>query len=392
MLRVAIIGCGKIADDHASQMQRIGECDIVGVCDREPLMARQLSERFLVKKHYSDVADLLNDARPDVVHITTPPQCHFELARFCLENGCHVYVEKPFTLNLKEAKELIGLADVKGLKLTVGHDDQFTHVARRMRVLVRNGYLGGPPVHMESLFCYDLSDPAYARALLSDKQHWVRKLPGKLLQNVISHGIARIAEHLTTDAPQVIAHGFTSPLLKSLGETEIVDELRVIISEKERSTAYFTFSSQMRPSLRQFRVYGPKNGLVLDQDHETLIKLRGSRFKSYAEKFIPPAVLAVQHLGNLTTNLRTFLRRDFHVKSGMKYLFESFYRSISQGTALPIPYREILITARIMDAIFEQIGSHGSPGSAGTDCRPGTETPESYRAITEAGLRNADVA
>jgi len=145
-----------------------------------------------------------------------------------------------------------------------------------------------------------------------------------------------------------------------MGEREIVDELRVIICEEERTTAYFTFSSQMRPSIHQFRVYGPKNGLILDQDQETLIKLRGGRFKSYGEKFIPPVIFAEQHLGNLITNVRTFLARDFHAMSGMKYLIESFYRSIVQGTPVPIPYREILLTARIMDAIFEQLHARRS--------------------------------
>jgi hypothetical protein len=195
----------------------------------------------------------------------------------------------------------------------------------------------------------------YAGALLGDKQHWVRRLPGKLLQNIVSHGIARIAEFLTTETPQVIAHGFTSPFLRSMGETEIVDELRVIISEKARTTAYFTFSSQMRPSLHQLRLYGTNNGLVLDHDQETLIRLRGMRYKSYAEKFVPPVVFAKQYLGNLKTNLKTFLANDFQMKSGMKYLIESFYRSISEDTPLPIPYREILLTAQIMDTIFEQL-------------------------------------
>src|SRR5436190_1781473 len=126
MLKVAIVGCGKIADAHASQIQRIEECEIVGVCDREPLMAKQLYE-------------------------------------------------------------------------------QFSHVARRMKAVVGSGYLGGVAVHMESYHGYDLGDPGYARALLADKQHWVRRLPGRLLQNLISHGIARIAEFLTSDTPQVIA-------------------------------------------------------------------------------------------------------------------------------------------------------------------------------------------
>ncbi|MBZ5623495.1 MAG: Gfo/Idh/MocA family oxidoreductase [Acidobacteriia bacterium] len=355
MLKVAIVGCGKIADSHAAQIQRIKDCEIVGVCDREPLMARQLYERFPIQQYFSDLPEMLSVARPDVVHIATPPQTHFDIAKVCLASGSHVYVEKPFTLNEDEAQKLIALANEKGLKITAGHDDQFSHVARRMRTLVQGGFLGSGPVHMESYYGYELSRSGYAGALLGDPKHWVRRLPGKLLHNIISHGIARIAEFLTSESPQVVVHGFISPFLRSLGETEIIDELRVIVAGDDGSTAYFTFSSQMRPLLHQFRIYGEKNGLVLDQDQETLIKLHGARYKSYAEKFVPPVTLAKQYCGNLFTNLRTFLGNDFQMKSGMKYLIESFYRSIAEETPVPIPYREILLTARIMDAIFCQL-------------------------------------
>jgi predicted dehydrogenase len=370
MLKVAIVGCGKIADDHAAQIQRIKGCEIVGVCDKEPLMARQLFERFPVKRHFSDLTELLGDARPDVVHITTPPESHFDIARLCLDWGCHVYVEKPFTLCEDDARRLIALAEEKGLKVTAGHDDQFRNVARRMRTLVQSGFLGGGPVHMESYYCYELGRTAYARAILGDKRHWIRGLPGKLLQNIISHGIARIAEFLASESPEVIAYGFTSPLLQSKGESEIIDELRVIIHDRGAATAYFTFSSQMRPALHQFRIYGAKNGLILDQDQETLIKLRGKRFISYAEKFIPPVAMAGQYLGNLGVNLQSFLTADFHMKAGMKYLTESFYRSIVEGAPVPIPYREILLTARIMDAIFVQLDAQQSQVQARDQMSP----------------------
>jgi predicted dehydrogenase len=355
MLKIGIVGCGKIADAHASQIQRLEGCEIVGVCDREPLMAKQLYERFPVKQYFTNLTALVTEAQPDVVHITTPPKSHFNIAKFCLEQNCHVYVEKPFTLDAVEALELINLANQKGLKLTAGHNYQFSHAARRMRALIDAGYLGGPPVHMESYYGYDLGDPSYARAVLGDRKHWVRRLPGKLLHNIISHGIARIAEFLSNDDPQVIAHGFASPLLRRIGEDEIVDELRVIISDGDGTTAYFTFSSQMKPSLQEFRVYGPRNGLLLDQNHEIVLRLRGTKFKSYADHFIPPALYAKQHLGNLLQNAGLFLHRDFHVDSGMKYLMESFYRSIREDAPLPISYREILLTARIMDAIFDQL-------------------------------------
>jgi len=364
MLKIAIVGCGKIADSHASQILRIPDCEIVGVCDREPLMARQLFERFPIKAYFADAAELIAEAKPDVVHITTPPASHFEIARLCLDMGCHVYVEKPFTLCAEEAQRLIDLANKRHLKITVGHDEQFSHAARRMRTLVQSGFLGDGPVHIECHYCYELGDNPYAGALLGDKGHWLRRLRGKLLQNVISHGIARIAEHLSTASPRVIAHGFISPLLKSKGETEIIDELRVIVCEEERTTAYFTFSSQMRPSIHQLRVYGTKNGLILDQDHETVITLRGDRFKSYAEKFVPPFIFAKQYMANLATNLRTFLASDFHMKAGMKHLIEAFYQSIINDTPPPIPYREILLTARIMDAIFTQLEQERTPASS----------------------------
>lgn len=361
MLKAAIVGCGKISDAHAAQIQRIEGCEIVGVCDRELLMAKQLYERFPVKQYFNDVERMIHEARPDVVHIVTSPESHYSLARLCLEQRCHIYVEKPFTINAKEAQELISLAGQKGVKLTVGHNYQFSHASRRLRSLVDSGYLGGLPVHMESYYCYDLGDPSYARALLGDKNHWVRRLPGRLLHNIISHGIARIAEFMTADSPKVMAHGFVSPLLRSIGETDIVDELRVVISDEERTTAYFTFSSQMRPSTHEFRIFGPQNGLFLDQSHEIVLKLRGKKFKSYADHFVPPVLFAKQHLSNMAYNVRQFLNRDFHMDSGMKYLIDGFYRSIREDSRLPISYREILLTAQIMDSIFEQLNHRHAP-------------------------------
>jgi predicted dehydrogenase len=356
-MRVGIIGCGKIAEVHAEQIRRIPGCEIVGVCDSEELMARQLFERYPVKRYFDDVHRMLNEVRPNVVHITTSPQGHFSLGKICLEAGCHVYIEKPFTVKTAEAEELIRLAESMNLKVTVGHDDQYTHATRQMREIIRTGYLGGAPVHMESYYNYDLGDQSYAKALLGDKQHWVRTLPGTLMQNNISHGICRIAEFMPDDAPEVIAHGFVSPFLKKLGEENIIDEARVIISDRCRTTAYFTFSTQMRPSLRHFRIYGPRNGLMVDHDQQWLIKIKGDKYKSYLERFLPHYGYSAQYAANSLKNMRRFLQRDFHMKSGMKYLIESFYRSIEADLPPPIPYREIILTAKIMDSIFAQIGS-----------------------------------
>jgi predicted dehydrogenase len=356
-LRVAIVGCGKIADAHAEQIRRIKETDLVGVCDREELMARQLAERFEAGRAFDDLDQLLEEAKPDVVHVTTPPQSHFAIARRCLEHGAHVYVEKPFTVDAREAEELITLAERRRLLLTVGHDAQFSHAARRLRSLIRQGYLGDTLVHMESYYGYDLGDATYARAFLNENGHWVRKLPGGLLQNVISHGVARIAELLSGDRPRVIAHGFVSSFLRRLGGEDVLDELRVIVVDERGTTAYFTFSSQMRPGLHQFRVFGSRNGLILDEKQQTVLKLRGGAFKSYVERFVPPVLFASQYVANSARNVGLFLARDFHMESGKKELMAAFYRSITYGTAPPIPFDEIMRTARLMDAIFEQVAA-----------------------------------
>jgi predicted dehydrogenase len=354
MLTAAIVGCGKIADDHAQSILRIPGARLAGFYDAEPLMARQMEDRF-GGRAFPDLESLLSSS-PDVVHITTPPQSHYALAMRCLAASCHVFVEKPFTMTAEETVAILTEATRRDRKVSVDHNLQFSDPALRLRALIRDGFLGGAPIHSESYYCYDLSDPGYARAFLSDTGHWLRSLPGGLLQNVISHGIARIAEHLPSEAPEVTAIGFTSDTLRSVGERELLDELRVLIRDGS-ATAYFTFSSQMRPSVSQFRVFGRCNGAMIDDSQQTVVRLEGRRQKSYLEMVVPPARLSRQYLANSVLNVRRFLGRRLHMNDGMRVLIARFYESIADDAPLPIPYAEILRTARIMDAIFAQVAA-----------------------------------
>ncbi len=359
MLKIAIIGCGKIADDHVSVIQGIESCEICGVCDREELMSRQLAQRLGGVKTFSKSSELLSSCRPDVVHITTPPQSHFNLACECLEAGSHVLVEKPFTITALENEEVLRLALSKGLKFTVGHNHQLSPVAIRMRERIKKGVLGGDPVHMESIFCYAFAQGPYGKALLGDKNHWVRRLPGGLFHNVISHGICKIAEFIGDDNPKVVAVGSISNELHRLGEREIIDELRVTICGANGSTAYFTFSSQIKPARHEFRVFGPRNYCLADHTHQMLIVGPVRNYKSYLNYFLPPMLLGWQCVRNGLCNIFQFMKNDFHMDYGRRKLFRQFYRAIREGTPVPIPYKEILITARIMDGIIAQTrGKH----------------------------------
>jgi predicted dehydrogenase len=354
MLKIAIVGCGKIADQHVQAVQRIPDCVIVGLCDRESLMAKQLGERFGVGACFSDLRDMLQVSTPDVVHITTPPQSHYSIAKQCLEAGSHVYLEKPFTLTAEEAESLIELADHKNLKATAGHNLQFTLEMIGMRRLVSEGFLGGKPIHLESYFSYDLGDRSYVGALLGNRQHWVRQLPGQLLHNIISHGIARLAEFLDDEIIEIIALAGQSARLRDLDAGDILDELRVLIRDKTGATAFFSFSTEIK-GVNQLRIYGPTGSIVVDQTSGSIVRNRYSAYKSYLTYFVPPVRAAREHFRNARVNVTNFLRRRLYQDFGLKELIERFYNSIRFDGPPPIPYREIILTARIMDEIFAQI-------------------------------------
>jgi predicted dehydrogenase len=362
MLRIAIVGCGKIADQHLQAIYRVPECRVVSVCDQEILMARQLGDRFGVSDCFSDLAEMLKATSPAVVHITTPPQGHYSLAKQCLKSGCHVYLEKPFTITAEEADSLIQLANTSGLKITAGHNYQFTLEMLEMRRLVEQGFLGGKPVHLESHYSYDLEDTRYVGPILGSREHWVRRLPGQLLHNVVSHGIARLAEFLEDELTDIVARAHQSAQLREFGGEEILDELRVQIRDKSGTTAFFCFSTQIKPGLSQFRIYGPGNSIVVDQTSGSLIRSEKRRYKSYLTFFIPPLRNAQEYLRNGRRNIANFVGRKLYQDSGMTELIGRFYQNIRAGASPPIPYREIVLTARIMDEIFAQIyGDHKVP-------------------------------
>ena len=369
MLKIGIVGCGKIADQHVDAIHRIPDCEVVALCDRELLMAKQLGERFGISACFSELSEMLKAVRLDVVHITTPPQSHYSLAKQCLESGSHVYLEKPFTITAGEAESLIQVAERRDLKITAGHNLQFTPETLEMRQLLAKGFLGGKPVHLESHFSYDLGDTTYVRALLGNRQHWVRRLPGQLLHNIISHGIAKLAEFLDDDLIEIVGTARQSAQLKNLGAPEVLDELRVLIRDKSGTTAFFCFSTQIK-GLNELRIYGPANSVTVDIATGSLTRKQSRAYKSYLTYFIPPLKNAREHLRNARCNVIDFLRRRRYQDFGMKELIERFYNSIRLRGEPPIPYREIILTARIMDEIFSQI--YGDRGRQSGDSQQAT--------------------
>jgi predicted dehydrogenase len=317
-------------------------------------MAKQLGERFGINACFTDFQEMLETTAPDVVHITTPPQSHYTIAKECLQLGCHVYLEKPFTVTADEAESLAELAEGTNAKITAGHNLQFTLEMLEMRRLLAQGFLGGKPIHLESYFSYDLGDRSHVGALLGNRDHWVRQLPGQLFHNIISHGIARLAEFLDVKIIEIIAVAGQSPRLRGLGGDEILDELRVLIRDKTGTTASFVFSTEIK-GVNQLRIYGPTGSIVVDQTSGSIVRNRYRAYKSYLTYFVPPVRTAQEYYRNARINVTNFLRQRLYQDFGLKELIERFHKSVRFDGPPPIPYREIILTARIMDEIFAQI-------------------------------------
>src|SRR6185437_6241513 len=101
--------------------------------------------------------------------------------------------------------------------------------------------------------------------------------------------------------------------LQDIGQGDIVDELRLIVRDENATSADFTFSSQISPTQHQLRVYGPKRSLVVDDDHQIVLRLENRQHKSYMRLFVPPVVFARQYVGNLARNVWRFANSDFHL-------------------------------------------------------------------------------
>jgi predicted dehydrogenase len=208
---------------------------------------------------------------------------------------------------------------------------------------------------MESIQCYSHDEPTYGKAVLRDSNHWVRRLPGSLLHNLISHGISKIAEFLAGENPNVISLSFGSPYLKRIGLTDIVDEVRAIIQDEHGTTAFFLFTTQFGAGSNELRLYGISGNLVMDNTYRTVLRICPSHLKSYMRYFFAPLIHAREHRRNAFRNMRLFAKNEFHMDYGMKKLMELFYASIRDNKPDPISSAEILRTSRIMETIFKQM-------------------------------------
>ena len=353
-LTVAIVGCGKIADGQVEEIAKMPDlARVVAVCDREGLMAEQMSLRYGIPAHYDDLARLLRIERPDVVHITTPPGSHLPIARAAIESGAHVFVEKPLTFNLRDSKALVDLATAASRKLTIGYTYHFDPPAIELRDLRARGVLGDI-VHVEAFFGYGLGGP-FGKVLMGDARHWVHGLPGKLAHNNIDHLLAKALEFIPERDPQIFALG-KKLRPERFGDTrdDFVDELRVMIAG-ERTTFTGTFSAHAKPHGHFLRVYGSKATAHADFVARTVTLEPDATLPSAIGRVVPAFQHGARFLKEGAKNVARFARSEFHFFSGLHHLIRAYYESIVNASPPPIPYDDILRVSAWLDEIFRQV-------------------------------------
>src|SRR5258707_1847305 len=141
-MRIGVIGYGYWGPNIVRNFHSQDNCEVVLVADRNPNCESRLKKTFPGIGFTTDENQILTSPEIDIVAVVTPVWTHFELAKKALENGKHVFVEKPFTSNSAQAIQLIELASQKNLRIMVDHTFLFSGAVRKIRELVDNGTLG----------------------------------------------------------------------------------------------------------------------------------------------------------------------------------------------------------------------------------------------------------
>jgi predicted dehydrogenase len=142
MIRFGVIGYGYWGPNIVRNLRALEGCQVVGICDRAPAARTRIQAAHPGVPIYSDPNELAKSPDVDAVAVITPVWSHYELTKVALENGKHVFVEKPFTSDAGQAEELINLAEQKNLQIMVDHTFLFTGAVRKIRKLLKEGALG----------------------------------------------------------------------------------------------------------------------------------------------------------------------------------------------------------------------------------------------------------
>jgi predicted dehydrogenase len=140
-MRIAIVGCGFVADYYAVTLRSRPELSIAGAMDRDRSRAAKFAAHHGLNI-FDSLEEVLRDSSVDIVVNLTNPKSHFSVSKACLQAGKHVYSEKPLSLTLSEAEELVELAERRGLYLASAHCTALGETAQTVWRALRENEIG----------------------------------------------------------------------------------------------------------------------------------------------------------------------------------------------------------------------------------------------------------
>jgi predicted dehydrogenase len=187
VVRFGVIGYGYWGPNVVRNLDQLEGSAVVAVCDKSPTARKRLHKAYPHVKVLSETAELMSSPEIDAMAIVTPVWSHYELAKAALENGKHVFVEKPFTSDSAQAEELINLAAKKNLRIMVDHTFLFTGAVKKISQLLEEGVLG-------KVYYYDSM-----RVNLGLFQHDVN-----VIWDLAPHDLS-IIDHLIKETPEAVS-------------------------------------------------------------------------------------------------------------------------------------------------------------------------------------------
>jgi predicted dehydrogenase len=192
MIKFGVVGFGYWGPNVVRNLASLEGAQVVAVADKSPTARKRIQKAYPEVHVTADSSELMSSTEIDAIAVVTPVWTHFELAKAALENGKHVFVEKPLTSNSAEAEQLIDLAARKNLHIMVDHTFLFTGAVKKISQLLDDGALG-------RLYYYDST-----RVNLGLFQHDVN-----VIWDLAPHDLS-IMDHLIKEKPEaVVATGQT---------------------------------------------------------------------------------------------------------------------------------------------------------------------------------------
>jgi len=142
MSGLAIVGCGRWGANYIRVFHEIADCQVVAVVDRDVAALEAISRRYPGMTATTQLDRTLADPRVDAVVIATEAASHYRLALAALEQGKHLLIEKPLTLDVSESERLVQLASQRRVTLMVGHTYLYNDAIRKIRDVIRQPATG----------------------------------------------------------------------------------------------------------------------------------------------------------------------------------------------------------------------------------------------------------